>query len=151
MAIRVNGETVLVADSLLQQTTTAVSMEIAGQDTAELFLTAKATSGNPSGRYRIRIVDDVLHIQRSTSTTPEPGQWASARDLMTISPSGVVASAGIDLSSLEVNLATLVLGSANLDEPDVLWLGEGNGPSALPYGYLVVLVDGRPVYIPYWL
>ena len=47
----------------------------------------------------------------------------------------------------------MVVDTVDVDTPDVVWLGDGNGPSREPDGYVAVAVgdDGQGMgYIPYW-
>ena len=68
---------------------------------------------------------------------------------MEISKTEAKFNVPIDLSSL-IRLQDLVLDIVDAEAPDVVWLGDGYGPSAEPVKYLAVLDGDEVLFIPAW-
>lgn len=83
MALKVNGETIVLAESVSQREDTTFSYEIEGQDTAELRL-AELDQTDPAGRYRIRLTGDQLRVERATMAN-----WANQRTLLSFDDDGI--------------------------------------------------------------
>lgn len=147
MAFRVNGELFSVADSPLQRDQPDQSFEVEGAASAEYRL-SELDQIDPAGRYRVLVQDDVLHFQRAASPL-----WATAVDLMTLSRRELIVNVPLDLSRL-LRLQDLVLDLVEPDVPEVVWLGDGHGPSEEPDGYLALAVNfegADTAYVPFWL
>mgnify|MGYP001591069873 FL=1 len=147
MAFRVNGELFVIASSALQRDQAAQSLDVEGAASAEYRLT-ELDQIDPAGRYRVQVQDDALHFQRAASPL-----WATALELMTLSRTGLVLSVPLDLTNL-LRLQDLVVDVVEPDVPQVVWLGDGQGPSEEPDGYLALNIDfhgtENPVYVPFW-
>lgn len=149
MPLRVNGETFIVAEPQLN---TNVSFEVAGSDTAEYRLT-ELDKVDPIGRYRFRVADDTLYIQRATAAN-----WADAKNIMTLTPTKLQSNVTIDLTSLVdsgllANITNLVIDVLPTPDTDSLWLDDECGNTVVvrgPDGYLAITVEDEVVQVPYW-
>lgn len=153
MGTRINGELFTVANSPRQRDLTEVHYEVEGSAAAELRLT-ELDQVEPAGYYRIRVQGDKLLFQRAAKTVlgaENWRDWVDADTLLEMSKTGAIFKVPIDLSSLAGFTGTII-DTVPLETPDVVWLGQGYGPSEEPVGYLVVAVnsDEEQVYIPFW-
>jgi hypothetical protein len=87
---------------------TTVSFDVQGADTAELRLT-ELDQSDPEGRYRFRVVDKALQVERATAAN-----WGDFAVMISISQDGVT----LDLPSDEVfeALQALYLETSRLRE-----------------------------------
>lgn len=151
MGLKINGEGSSIADSARQRDALEFAFEIEGRETAELRITDRGEI-DPAGRYRLRSSGDKLLFQRSGTETP-PGDylWPSAITLLELSKDEAAFKVPIDLSSLG-GFTAMLIDTVGLDVPDVVWLGDGYGPTETPAGYFSLLAEGEsdPVYVPFW-
>ena len=151
MGFRVNGELFTIANSPRQRDQTSVHQEVEGAVSAEYRLT-ELDQVEPAGYYRTRVEGDKFLIQRALTTTPGAEgwrDWVDAMTLMEISKTEAKFNVPIDLSSL-VRLQDLVLDIVDEDAPEVVWLGDGHGPSAEPVKYLAIMDGDEVLFSPLW-
>jgi len=143
-SIRINGETVAITSTLNTLAPTEHSIEIEGEAAANLYLTESAQV-DPAGRFRLRVSGGKLLVQEA-----ERAKWALATDLLTLSESELRVHVPLDVSEL-VGGTNLIVGEVPPEVPDVVWLGDGNGPTEAPDGYLEIAVEQGTGYVPFWL
>ena len=151
MGFRVNGELFTIANSPLQRASESVHLEVEGAASAEYRLT-ELDQVQPAGYYRTRVEGDKFLIQRALKTAPGSEgwrDWVDAMTLMEISKTEARFNVPIDLSSL-IRLQDLVLDIVDVEAPEVVWLGDGYGPTAEPVKYLAVLDGDEVLFIPAW-
>lgn len=150
MPLRINGESFLPADSTRQRDASDVALDVEGRTAADVRITDLGETA-PAGRYRIRSSADKLLIQRQGSVLADGEYlWPSAITLMEFSKDEVAFKVPLDLSGLNPFVGSII-DVVDADVPDVVWLGDGNGPTHEPDGYLMVGVAEDSVgFVPYW-
>lgn len=143
MPFRINGELFAIVQSSKERAEQEPAFEVEGLETAESRL-SELDEIDPAGRFRLRVQDDKLYFQRAALPA-----WKAATNLLTLSSEEATFGVPLDLSEV-ANLVNAIADVVGPEVPEVVWLGDGNGPTEEPEGYLAIQVTDEVRYIPYW-